>query len=128
MVHLPVFIPDFFESELLSGDLFEDIQDHLQGKNWLSTGLVNKIITLYPTTTDVNPHTRECDKDCFTDNCNLLFPNDHIFASEKQIEQIPDMFMYAWACQKAHDGKKIMCHYGLSSKKKKVPKVDPLSQ
>jgi hypothetical protein len=70
------------------------------------------------------------DKDRFTDNCNLLFPKDHIFACEKQIEQVAGMFMDAWACQKAHKGKKIMCHYGLSSKKKKkkVSKVDPLSQ
>jgi hypothetical protein len=38
------------------------------------------------------------------------------------------MFMDAWACRKAHNGKKIMCHYGLSSRKKKVSTVNPLSQ
>jgi hypothetical protein len=128
MAHLPIFLPDFLEPELLSGDPFEDIQDRIQGKNWLSTGLVNEIVTLYPTAVDINPRTGERDKDHFADNCILLFPRDHIFASEKQIEQGADMFMDAWACHKVHDGKKIMCHYGLSSKKKKVSKVDHLSQ
>jgi hypothetical protein len=49
MANLPIFIPEFLESELHTGDTFEDIQDHLQGKNWLSTGLVNKLISLFPT-------------------------------------------------------------------------------
>jgi hypothetical protein len=98
------------ESELLSGDPFEDIWHRIQGKNWLSTGLVNKITALYPTVADVNPRTGECDKDQFTDNRLLLFPKDHIFASEKQIEQVGDMFINVWASGKAHDGKKIMCH------------------
>jgi hypothetical protein len=128
MAHLPIYIPDFMESELLSDDPFEDIRDRIQGMNWLSTGLVNKITALYPTAADVNPQTGERDKDSFADNCLLLFPKDRIFASEKQIEQVADMFMDAWACRKAHDGKKIICHYGLSSKKKKLSTVDPLSQ
>jgi hypothetical protein len=101
MAHLPIFIPGFMESELLSDDPFEDIRDRIQGtKNWLSTGLlVNEITTLYPTAADVNTQTGERDKDHFADNCLLLFPKDHIFASEKQIEQeVADMFMDAWAC------------------------------
>jgi hypothetical protein len=129
MAHLPIFIPDFTETELLSDDHFEDIRDRIQGMNWLSTGLVNEITALYPTAADVNPQTEEHEKDSFADNCFLLFPKDRIFASEKQIEQVADMFMDAWwACRKAHDQKKIICHYGLSSKKKKVSTVDPLSQ
>jgi hypothetical protein len=54
----------------------------------------------------------------FSKNCILLFPKDHIFASKKQIEQAADMLMDAWACHKAHDGKKVMIYYRLSSKKK----------
>jgi hypothetical protein len=89
---------------------------------------VNEITASFPTATDVNTQTGEQDKDRFTDNCLLLFPKDCIFASDKKIEQVADMFMDAWACRKPHDGKKIICHYGLSSKKKKVSTVDPLSQ
>ncbi len=115
------------ESELLSDDSFEDIRDGIQGKNWLTPGLVNEITALLPLATDVNTQTGERNKDRFADNCLLLFPKDCIFASDKQIEQVADMFMDAWACRKSHDGKKIICHYGLSSKKKKVSTVDPLS-
>jgi hypothetical protein len=84
---------------------------------------------LFPTSADVNPGIGgERDNDCFSENCVMLFPKDRVFASEKQIEQAADMFMDAWACCKAHDVKKITCHYGLSSKKKKVLVVDSLSQ
>jgi hypothetical protein len=88
----------------------------------------SQITALFPTSADVNPGTGERDKERFAENCVKLFPKDRVFASEKQIEQAADMFMDAWACRKAHDGKKIMCHYGLSSKKKKVSVVDSLSQ
>jgi hypothetical protein len=29
------------------------------------------------------------------------------------------MFMDVWACHNVHNGKKIMCHYGLSSKRRR---------
>jgi hypothetical protein len=54
------------------------------------------------------------------------FTKGWVFASEKQIEQVADMFMDGWACWKSHDGKKIICHYGVSSKKKKEYVVDYL--
>ena len=128
MAHVPIDIPPFLDLELLSGDSYEVIRDRIQSKKWLSTALENEIIALYPKIADVNPSTGERDKDRFAENCLLLFPKGRIFASEKQIEQAADMFMDAWACRKAHDGKKIMCHYGQSSRKKKISIVDPLSQ
>jgi hypothetical protein len=43
MANLPIFIPEFMQSELLTGDTFVDIRDRIQGQNWLSTDLVNEI-------------------------------------------------------------------------------------
>ncbi len=57
-----------------------------------------------------------------------LFPKDRIFASDKQIEQASEMFLDSWAIVKAHEGKKIICHFGVSTKKKKVSVIDPLLQ
>jgi hypothetical protein len=54
----------------------------VQGKDWLSTGLVDEITALCPTEGDVNPQTGEHDKDHFTANCLLLFPRGRLFASE----------------------------------------------
>jgi hypothetical protein len=126
MAHLPVDIPDFVEQELSTGDSLEVIRVRLQSMNWLSTDLVTEITSLLPTTGDVNPLTGERDKERFAENCLLLFPTGRVFASEKQIDQVADMFMDGWACKKCHDGKKIMCHYGVSFKKKKELVVDAL--
>ena len=126
MAHLPIDIPDFVEHELSTGDSLEDIRARLQSMNWLSADLVEEITSLFPSTAHVNALTGERDKDIFAEKCLLLFPKGRVFASEKQIDQVADMFMDGWACKKSHDGKKIMCHYGVSSKKKKEYVVDAL--
>ena len=94
--------------------------------NWLSSDLIDEITSLLPTEADVNPSNGERNKDSFAENCLLLFPKGRVFASEKQIDQVADMFMDGWAYKKSHGGKKIMCHYGVSFKKKKPAVVDCL--
>jgi hypothetical protein len=112
-----VYIPSFLASELQSGDDPLLIRDRLRQKNWLTDELVEEIIALYPKSEDVDPTTGARDQTKFADNCNKLFPKDRVFASEKQIDQVAAMFLEAWAVVKSHNGKKIICHYGLNTKK-----------
>jgi hypothetical protein len=60
---------------------------------------------------------------CFEDHCQKLFHPGHIFASNKQVEQAACQFLEVWAIHAVHDGRKIMCHYGVSSRKKKPSRV-----
>jgi hypothetical protein len=117
MVNPTVYIPDFLAVELESGDDLIHIRDRLQCKNWLTDELVDEITGLFPTADDIDPMTGVRDQTKFTENCLKLFPKDRIFASEKQIDQVATKFLEAWAVVKAHNGKKIICHYGLNTKK-----------
>jgi hypothetical protein len=112
-----VYIPDFLAAELESGDDLIDIRDRLQQKNWLTDELVHEITGLFPTLDNIDPMMGDRDQTRFSENCSKLFPKDRIFASEKQIDEVATMFLEAWAVVKAHNGKKIICHYGLNTKK-----------
>jgi hypothetical protein len=114
-----LYIPEFLEAELSSGDDPIAIRDRLQKKNWLTVGLVEEITGLFPVSGDIDPVTGGRDPTRFSESCSKLFPRDRVFASEKQIEQASAMFLDAWSIVKAHNGKKIICHYGLSTKKTK---------
>jgi hypothetical protein len=46
-------------------------------------------------------------------------------ASNKQVEQAACQFLEAWAIHGIHDGKEMLCHYGVSSRKKKPSTVEP---
>jgi hypothetical protein len=112
-----VYIPDFLAAELESGNDLIDIRDRLQQKNWLTDKLIHEITKLFPTSDNIDPMTGARDQTRFSENCLKLFPKDRIFASEKQIDQVTTVFLEAWAVVKAHNGKKIICHYGLNTKK-----------
>ena len=128
MAFRPIFVPDFLAGELASGDTLLAIRDRLQVKNWLTVYLVQEITDLFPTSVHINSITGERDQNVFSENCLKLFAPDRVFACDKQIEQAAGMFLDAWSILKAHDGKKIICHFGLSSKKKKPSLVDELQQ
>jgi hypothetical protein len=112
-----VYIPAFLAAELESGDDLILIRDRLQQKNWLTDELVNEITGLFPNSDDIDPSTGARNQTRFSENCSKLFSKDRIFASEKQIDQVAAMFLEAWSVVKAHNGKKIICHYGLNTKK-----------
>jgi hypothetical protein len=90
-----LYIPNFLEPELQSGVDIQEINLHLQEKNWLRTGLIIDEITtaLFPTGSGVNLCTGEGDKDKFMVNCQELFPVGHILASFKQLYQVAIMFL-----------------------------------
>jgi hypothetical protein len=111
------YTPNLLAAELEYDDDLIKIRDHLQGKDWLTNGLVDEITVSFPNSNDIDPMTGARDQTRFSENCLKLFPQDRIFASEKQIEQVASMFLDAWSVVKAHNGKKIICHYGLNTKK-----------
>ena len=117
-----VYLPEWLGSELESGDPFDVIKERIQNKNWLTDGLVAEITAAFPTADDVQVGTGVRDKDKFESMCEQLFPPGRVFASNKQLEQTAFRFLEAWAVRGVHDGKKIMCHFGVSFKKKTVNK------
>jgi hypothetical protein len=84
MAHHIVYIPNFLEAELETGDELIDIRDHLQHMNWLTEGLVYKITHFPMQHDDIDPETGGRDRTNFAENCMKLFPEGHIFASEGQ--------------------------------------------
>jgi len=72
----PLYLPHFLQSELQSGDTIEEINLHLQEKDWLTIGLVDEEITsFFPKHDDVNSQTGECEKDKFAEpalDCYIL--------------------------------------------------------
>ena len=122
MADSPLFLPDWLEPELESGDLLDDIKARIQSKNWLTEGLLAEITSAFPTANDVQLGTGVRNKDKFESMCEHLFPPGCVFASNKQVEQAASRFLEAWAVHSVHDGKKIMCHFGVSFKKKAASK------
>ena len=63
----------------------------------------------------------------FAVNCNLLFPKGRLFASSKQLDQVADTFLEAWAVSKLVNGKKISCSFSEDRKRKSTvfPIEDP---
>jgi hypothetical protein len=88
-----LYIPDFLQSQLSSGNDLQTSNLYLQGRNWLTPGLVDEISSLFPTADDVNPSSGARDKDQFAINCLELFPVGRIFASYKQLDQVAKMFL-----------------------------------
>ncbi len=108
-----------------TGEPLSVIRERLEVKNWLTKGLLDEIAASFPRSSDIGVGTGSRDKTCFEENCQKLFPTGRIFASNKQVEQAACRFLEAWAIHAVHDGKKIMCHYGVSSRKKRPSQVAP---
>ncbi len=118
MAQLPLYIPDWLETEVGTGEPLSVIREQLEVKNWFTKGLLDEIAASFPSSGDIAVGTGSRDKACFEAKCQKLFPTGRIFASNKQVEQAACRFLQAWAIHAVHDGKKIMCHYG-------VPTVAP---
>ena len=53
-------------------------------------------------------------------NCNQLFQKGRLFASFKQLGQVAEMFLEAWAVSKSHNGKRISCSFSENTRKRKA--------
>jgi hypothetical protein len=119
MADHPIYIPDWLDAELTSLDPYPMIRERIEVKNWLTHGLIEEIQEAFPTAGDLEVGTGVRNKEVFADKCTQLFPPGRVFASNKQVEQAASRFLEAWAVHGVHDGKKIMCHFGVSGKKKR---------
>jgi hypothetical protein len=125
MAHLPLYIADWLETEMGTGEPLSVIHEQVEVNNWLTKGLLDKIAKAFPSSGDIGVGTGSRDKAYFEERCQKLFPTGRIFVSNKQVEQAACQFLEAWAIHAIHDGKKIMCHYGVSSWKKKASTAAP---
>jgi hypothetical protein len=74
---------------------------------------------LFPTPTDIQvDDDNKRDPIAFQHKIAQLFPVGRIFASFKQINQIADMFLGAWAIKKTSHSKSIQCAYSATHDKK----------
>jgi hypothetical protein len=113
-----LFIPGFLWEYSLSEQSLEEQKNELLGKDWLTSGLIHKIHSLYPTcleikTDDDNTH----DRTAFEHKISQLFPSGRIFASFKQLDQAAKMFLGAWAIKKTSHSKSIQCAYSVTHDK-----------
>jgi hypothetical protein len=87
MAHLPIYIPDWLETELGTGESLSVIRERVEVKNWPTQGLIDEIAASFPSSGDIAVGTGSQDKACFEDHCQKLFQPGRIFASNKQVEQ-----------------------------------------
>jgi hypothetical protein len=81
---------------------------------------------VFPSIKDIEVGNGARRKEPFEQQYQKLFPPGPIFASNKQVEQVASRFHEARAIhQGVHDGKNMMCHYGITSRKKKPSKIEP---
>jgi hypothetical protein len=117
ILHLPEFLVGndaaaFFESHG---------PDEMKNLDWMTPDLIKEVEACYPTASEVNQGTENSrDLDAFKRKAELLFPVGRVFASYKQLNQAAGRFLDAWAIQKVHVSKSIRCHFGKSTKKRKL--------
>jgi hypothetical protein len=53
MAHIPVYIPDWLETELGTGEPLSVIRERVEVKNWLTKGLLDEITASFPSSGDI---------------------------------------------------------------------------
>ena len=114
-----IYIPNFLEEYILSEQSFEQQKKELLQKDWLTTGLIGEIESLFPSRSEIkNDNDNKRDPRAFQHKIAQLFPSGRIFASFKQLDQAADMFLGAWAVKKTTHSKSIQCTYSANHDKK----------
>ena len=110
----------------------EEIHADLSVRNWITTGLLSEIQSMYPTASEsrTNAVTAVCyrDLDAFNSKCTSLFPKDRVFMSKTQLDQAANHFLNGWNCKKVHAGKSVRFFYSAPTKKAYVSKCAPSKQ
>jgi hypothetical protein len=90
-----LYTPDFLQEEYsLSKQSLEEQKNELLGKDWLTSGLIHKIHSLFPTCSEIK--TDDGNKrgpTAFEHKISQLFPPGNIFASFTQLDQAAYMFL-----------------------------------
>jgi hypothetical protein len=91
-----LFVPDFLrEYSLSEQSLLEEQKNELLGKDWLTSGLIHEIHSLYPTCLEIKTDDdNNRDRTAFEHKISQLFPSGRIFASFKQLDQAAEMFLH----------------------------------
>jgi hypothetical protein len=111
-----LYIPDFLREYSLSEQSLEEQKNELLRKDWLTSGLIHEILSLYPTCSEIKTNDdNKRDPNAFEHKISQLFPPaGRIFASFKQLDQTSDMFLDAWAIKKTSHSKSIPCAYSVT--------------
>ncbi len=105
-----IFIPEFLPEYSLSSLTLDEQNTQLLQKDWLTTGLVEEIEALFPSSSKIKANDdNKRDPTAFQHKIAKLFPPGRIFASFKQLDQAADMFLGAWAVKKTTHFKSIQC-------------------
>jgi hypothetical protein len=87
-----LYIPDFLREYSLSEQSVEEQKNELLRRNWLTSGLIHEIHSLYPTCSEIKTDDdNKRDPTAFEHKISQLFPPGRIFASFKQLDQATDM-------------------------------------
>ena len=114
-----LYIPDFVHEYRDSAKTQDEQNSELLQKDWLTSGLIHEIETLFPNPSEINTDDdNKRDSLAFQRKIALLFPCGRMFASFKQIDQAADMFLGAWAIKKTMHSKSIQCSYSSTHDKK----------
>jgi hypothetical protein len=113
-----LYIPYFLREYSLSKQSLEEQKNELLRKDWLTSGLIHEIHSLYPTCSDIKTDDdNKRDPTAFKHKISKLFPPGRIFASFKQLDQAADMFLGAWAIKKTSHSKRTQCVYSITHDK-----------
>jgi hypothetical protein len=107
-----LYIPVFLREYSLSKQSLEEQKNELLRKDWLTSGFIHKMHSLFPTCSEIKiDDDNNRDPTTFEHKILQLFPSGRIFASFKQLDQAADMFLGAWAIKKTSHSKSIQCAY-----------------
>lgn len=123
-----IYIPTFLDGFLQSERPLSELNVELLRQNWLTPDLVREIEDCFPNKQQIS-NTPEGDNirdpQAFKVKAAKLFPVGRIFASYKQVDQVSQMFLDAWAVNKVHSAKMVRCFYSESPQKKRKLHGDP---
>jgi hypothetical protein len=114
-----LYIPNFLREYSLSEQSLEEQKNKLLRMDWLTSGLIHEIHSLYPTCSEIKTDdNNKRDPTAFEHKISQLFPTGRIFASFRQLDQAADMFLGVWAItKKTSHSKSIQCAYSVTHDK-----------
>ena len=126
VIYTPLFVNELKSQNLTD----EELHKKFKANKWLFGQLLVELQASYPCDTDINPTTRERDKDAFKIQFEKFFQHGRIFASEVQLAQCIDVFASSWSFAAIKQGKSFMCHYAKRPVFQKTSRslITPVSQ
>ncbi len=120
----PLYLPDFLQNLIDHLEEFDFPVRQAQAKevsefDFLTVDLKEEIELQFPSNEDKEPTTGRRLVSSFQEKAGQLFPVGQVWANYVQLTQALSYFCQAWAVSTVHSQKKIRCHFGQATKKKK---------